>query len=309
LIVYSIHTCFSFTLYQHRTVSGVVIEKIKKFQENCPVSAVIFLYKTNMILLSRLFSPTATTTTALTNTNNTIGNNNDPTNRSFRSKSNNGSNNNKQQATVVNNNNSDETPKPRQTIDQKMVIVGARECGKSALLNRFVNDDFADDYMQTLSVDYLHKRIPLNVYDVVFCLFDVGIDKGDDATMALAVLDASCIIFTFDLSRPESLDWIQENYKSIKVRNNRAINCLVGTKFDQFLDLDVEEQTSTTIKAKEFAKLMNCPLIYTSSSHSINVQKVFKICLSLVFGIDPRMEQVQGDGEPLLILNVASQDA
>jgi Gtp-binding protein of the ras superfamily involved in termination of M-phase len=46
---------------------------------------------------------------------------------------------------------------------------------------------------------------------------------------------------------------------------------------------------------------MKAPLIFTSASHSINVQKIFKIVLSRVFDLKSTMETIEGVGEPLLI--------
>ena len=45
---------------------------------------------------------------------------------------------------------------------------------------------------------------------------------------------------------------------------------------------------------------MKAPLIFTSSSHSINVQKIFKIILSKAFDLKCTIEQVDKIGEPIL---------
>lgn len=47
----------------------------------------------------------------------------------------------------------------------------------------------------------------------------------------------------------------------------------------------MEEQVSINDQARKFAKAMKAPLIYSSSSHSVNVQKIFKIVLSKVFAL------------------------
>ena len=40
-----------------------------------------------------------------------------------------------------------------------------------------------------------------------------------------------------------------------------------------------------TKQARRYAKAMKAPLIFSSASHSINVQKLFKILLSRVFDL------------------------
>ena len=53
-------------------------------------------------------------------------------------------------------------------------------------------------------------------------------------------------------------------------------------------------------QARRFAKAMKAPLIFSSTSHSINVQKIFKIVLSKVFDLKCNLEPVSNVGEPIL---------
>lgn len=80
-----------------------------------------------------------------------------------------------------------------------------------------------------------------------------------------------------------------------------AIPFLVGTKYDHFNTFSQDEQEEITrqvrlvtlfvrmscsltscppSQAKRFSRAMKAPLIFCSTSHSINVQKIFKIVLS-----------------------------
>lgn len=45
---------------------------------------------------------------------------------------------------------------------------------------------------------------------------------------------------------------------------------------------------------------MKVPLIFSSSSHSINIQKVFKIILSKVFDLKCNIPKIEAIGEPIL---------
>lgn len=46
---------------------------------------------------------------------------------------------------------------------------------------------------------------------------------------------------------------------------------------------------------------MKAPLIFCSTSHSINVQKIFKIVLSKAFDLKCTIPEILEAGEPLLI--------
>lgn len=78
-----------------------------------------------------------------------------------------------------------------------------------------------------------------------------------------------------------------------------ATPILIGTKYDSFTDMSREEQEEVTKQAKRFSKAMHAPVvsrsrrcseyahpqIFCSTSHSINVQKIFKIVLAKVFDL------------------------
>ena len=53
-------------------------------------------------------------------------------------------------------------------------------------------------------------------------------------------------------------------------------------------------------QARKFAKAMKAPLIFTSASHSINVQKVFKVVLSKVFDLKCTVPIIDRVGDPIL---------
>jgi GTP-binding protein of the ras superfamily involved in termination of M-phase len=53
--------------------------------------------------------------------------------------------------------------------------------------------------------------------------------------------------------------------------------------------------------ARKYSKAMKAPLIFSSASHSINVQKIFKIVLARVFDLKSTVQEITSLGEPLLI--------
>lgn len=76
---------------------------------------------------------------------------------------------------------------------------------------------------------------------------------------------------------------------------------MVGTKYDLYTTLPPEEIEEIDKLARKYAKAMKAPLIFSSASHSINVQKMFKIVLSKVFELKSTVAEITAIGEPLLI--------
>ena len=61
-----------------------------------------------------------------------------------------------------------------------------------------------------------------------------------------------------------------------------------------------EEQEDVTTQARKFAKAMKASLIFTSSSNSINIQKIFKIVLSKAFDLKCNIPPMSEMGSPIL---------
>jgi len=75
---------------------------------------------------------------------------------------------------------------------------------------------------------------------------------------------------------------------------------LIGTKYDVYVTLPQEDQEEITKQARKFATAMKAPLIFCSTSHAINIQKIFKIVISKAFELNCTIPKITNVGEPLL---------
>ncbi|CAH1760383.1 6090_t:CDS:2 [Entrophospora sp. SA101] len=65
-------------------------------------------------------------------------------------------------------------------------------------------------------------------------------------------------------------------------------------------DLGDEEKQVITKQARRFAKAMKASLIFCSTSHSINIHKIFKIVLSKALDIKCTIPEIDEVGAPIL---------
>ncbi|EIM20935.1 small monomeric GTPase [Wallemia mellicola] len=183
----------------------------------------------------------------------------------------------------------------------KTALVGDSSIGKTSLMVKYVEGSFDEDYIQTLGVNFMEKTISIRQTEITFSIWDLGGQREFVNMLPLVCNDAVAILFMFDLSRKSTLNSIKEWYRQARGFNKTAIPFLVGTKFDIFAGLPKEDQDEITKQAKRFAKAMHAPLIFCSTSHSIHVQKIFKIVLSKAFDLKCTIPEVHESGEPLLI--------
>lgn len=183
----------------------------------------------------------------------------------------------------------------------KVGMVGDAQIGKTSLMVKYVEGSWDEDYIQTLGVNFMEKTISIRNTEITFSIWDLGGQREFVNMLPLVCNDAVAILFMFDLTRKSTLNSIKEWYRQGRGFNKTAIPILVGTKYDHFVNFPREEQEEISNQARRFAKAMRASLIFSSTSHSINVQKIFKIVLSKAFDLKCTIPEIENVGEPLLL--------
>lgn len=183
----------------------------------------------------------------------------------------------------------------------KIGLIGDLQIGKTLLMVKYVEGLFDEEYIQTLGVNFMDKKIEIRNTLITFSIWDLGGQKEFINMLPLVLNDAVAILFMFDLTRKLTLNSIKEWYRQVRGFNKTAIPFLVGTKYDQFIDLSDQDQFEITQQARRFAAAMKLPVIFCLVSHLINIQKIFKIILSKAFGLKLNIDEIVHPGEPILI--------
>ena len=123
-------------------------------------------------------------------------------------------------------------------------------------------------------VNFMEKTISIRNTEITFSIWDLGGQREFVNMLPLVCNDAVAILFMFDLTRKSTLNSIKEWYRQGRGFNKTAIPFLIGTKYDHFVNMSQKDQEEISAQAKRFAKAMRASLIFSSTSHSINVQKV-----------------------------------
>ncbi|CCE33747.1 related to septum initiation protein sid3 [Claviceps purpurea 20.1] len=196
---------------------------------------------------------------------------------------------------------SSEPPNGRNHVVIKVGMVGDAQIGKTSLMVKYVEGSWDEDYIQTLGVNFMEKTISIRNTEITFSIWDLGGQREFVNMLPLVCNDAVAILFMFDLTRKSTLNSIKEWYRQGRGFNKTAIPILVGTKYDHFVNFPAQDQEEISNQARRFAKAMRASLIFSSTSHSINVQKIFKIVLSKAFDLKCTIPEIENVGEPLLL--------
>ncbi|ORX51274.1 Tem1 protein [Hesseltinella vesiculosa] len=200
---------------------------------------------------------------------------------------------------AITQNDMDTTQPAGQSVVVKTGIIGDAQIGKTSLMVKYVEGEFDTEYIQTLGVNFMEKTVVIKNTEITFSIWDLGGEKEFVSMLPLVCSDAVALLFTFDLSRKSTLNNIKEWYRQGRGLNKTAIPILVGTKYDEFCQLSYADQEEITLQARRFARAMYAPLIFCSTAHSINVQKIYKIILSKAFDLHCTIPEISELGGPI----------
>ncbi|KAH0791943.1 ras family-domain-containing protein [Histomonas meleagridis] len=162
----------------------------------------------------------------------------------------------------------------------KVLIVGNASVGKTAILNRFIDDKF-EQQNATVCINYLSKVIELpNHESVKLQIWDTA---GSETYKSLAPMyyrDADLAILTFAVGdiNPESLISSRESFedidlwhKEIMEFNKKTLFCICGN----MSDIPEEQREITTEEGRDKAMSYNVDYFETSAKTGNGINELF----------------------------------
>jgi len=193
----------------------------------------------------------------------------------------------------------DDAKKKHATV--KVGMLGDPAVGKTSLATKYVENEYKEDYIQTLGVLPQEKTVELKNTSITFNVFDLGGDEQFLSMLPMVCNDAVAIMFVFDLTRIATLKNLRNWYTQARVLNKTAHTFLIGTKYDAFAEMKAEDKDEVTKQAIKVAGAMKAPLVFCSAAVGINVQAIFKIIISKVFNVKVNVKQFLKVGEPIIM--------
>ena len=189
----------------------------------------------------------------------------------------------------------------KKTVNIKISMLGDSAIGKTTLMNKYVEGKLQEDYIETLGVNFMEKNITGKNTDINFTIWDLGGQKEYYTMMDIVCNGADVILFMFDLTRIMTLEDIKDWYKNARKLNKTAIPFLIGTKFDLFFEMEKEYKDKIMKISQQYAIAMKSPLIYCSSTKSINIKNIFKIIVSKMFSVKCDVKQTNTADTPIIL--------
>ena len=118
----------------------------------------------------------------------------------------------------------------------KYILIGDLGSGKTSLINRYINDNYVENYICTIGVDFMTKTIKIDNDIVKIQIWDTaGMEKYQNITTSY-YRSANAGIILFDLSNRDSFNsldrWINTFYENTNPLNHTSL-IIIGNKKDK----------------------------------------------------------------------------
>lgn len=161
---------------------------------------------------------------------------------------------------------------PKGDYFMKVIVIGASQVGKSAIIKQFVENNFDEYYIPTIQLKITKKDLNFGETHITLGIWDIG---GQVTHMspyrANFYEDAQSVIIVVDRTREKTLKdveiWYKDSFKSIP---RKIPFILVGNKSDLEDDVVIYKQD-----LEHEAKKLGFDYILTSAKTGCNIDELF----------------------------------
>ncbi|CAI8586832.1 unnamed protein product [Vicia faba] len=185
-------------------------------------------------------------------------------------------------------------------VNLKISLLGDCHIGKTTFLIKYVGNEVEKRSLQMEGLNLMDKTLSVQGARISFCIWDVAGDKKSLDQIPMACKDAVAVLIMFDLTSRCTLNSVVGWYSEARKWNQTAIPILIGTKFDDFVRLPPDLQWTIVTQARAYARAMKATLFFSSATHNINVNKIFKFIMAKLFNLPWTIERNLKVGEPII---------
>ncbi|QCD78386.1 P-loop containing nucleoside triphosphate hydrolase [Vigna unguiculata] len=185
-------------------------------------------------------------------------------------------------------------------VNLKISLLGDCHIGKTSFLIKYVGDEQEKRSLQMKGLNLMDKTLSVQGARISFSIWDVAGDTGSVHQIPMACKDSVAILIMFDLTNRCTLNSVVGWYSKARKWNQTAIPILIGTKFDDFVTLPPDVQWTIVTQARAYARAMKATLFFSSATHNINVNKIFKFIMAKLFNLPWKVERNLTLGEPTI---------
>ena len=161
----------------------------------------------------------------------------------------------------------------------KIILVGDASVGKTNIINKYIKNEFKEDFYATIGVEFSHKQFMVDNHKIKAQIWDTAGQERYKAITKAYYKGAKGAFIVYDITRKETFDDIDKwRNELISSCNKEVTIMLVGNK------CDMEEKRETTKEqGEEKAKSFGFSFIETSALSGENLEKGFEMLIKEIY--------------------------
>ncbi|KAF2070129.1 hypothetical protein CYY_008552 [Polysphondylium violaceum] len=154
----------------------------------------------------------------------------------------------------------------------KILLIGDSDVGKTSIVKRFSDDEFKEDLLCTIGVEFKMKSLNIDDQNITLCIWDTAGQEKFRALISSYYRGAHGIILTYDVTKRETFNNLQYWLNEIESFSTRSdvVMLLVGNKIDK------ENREVSREEGAEFAKKKAMLFIEASAKTKMGIQQAFE---------------------------------
>ena len=132
----------------------------------------------------------------------------------------------------------------------KILTAGEGGVGKTTLLHRYVEGMFSAETKMTIGVEFFLKELQLDDKHCTLQLWDFGGQERFRFLLESYVLGAKGALLMFDLTRPITLENLEQWVNICRSENPSIPIIFLGTKLDLYEQITIEDDFALKFKRK-----------------------------------------------------------
>ncbi len=155
----------------------------------------------------------------------------------------------------------------------KVLTAGEGGVGKTTLLHKYIEGQFLSETKMTIGVEFFLKELNVDGWDIILQLWDFGGQERFRFLLDSYVTGAKGALLMFDLTRPMTLENLQEWVNIVRRGDNSIPILFIGTKLD--LENDIMVDDDYALQFRERFNLFD--YLKVSSKSGNNVMESFEL--------------------------------
>ena len=161
----------------------------------------------------------------------------------------------------------------------KIILVGDTSVGKTNIINKYIKNEFREDFYATIGVEFSHKKFVVENRKIKAQIWDTAGQERYKAITRAYYKGAKGAFIVYDITRKETFDDVDKWRNELISSCNQEITVmLIGNK----CDLEDQREISKE-QGEEKAKSSGFSFLETSALSEENLEKGFQMLIEEIY--------------------------